>query len=335
MKNLKFTQKFIIGCDYSLNTGEGVLANDYLQTYKSLKTDQILKKKNFFNFLNKKGLIHRYILPLLISIYVRINYRKKFIYINYLPLWNFLVFLILPQHTILGPITGSLIQRDKNNTSRYIRKNVFPLFYKISLFIISKKFKKIIFSTDLLKKNFSTIQNKILSNYVVNNFKIKKKIKKLKKKYDIIFYFRKHDNKNHLNLNKIIEELADYKLICVIGDVFKTKSKNIINYGHISREKVQHLMRKTSFAICGPDNLYSLFAIDGYNNNCRLIVDKNLKKYQLARSENIDFINYYYSKNNIIKFLKILKNNKFRKDLKFKKKIQIKKNQIKKFLKDT
>ena len=31
---------------------------------------------------------------------------NKICYINYLPIWNFLIFVVLPKKTILGPITG-------------------------------------------------------------------------------------------------------------------------------------------------------------------------------------------------------------------------------------
>ncbi len=334
MKKLILEKKIITGCDFSLNTGEGVLANDYIKTYKNLNNVNILEKKTFLNFLNKKGLFHRYIFPLLICIYIKINFRKKFIYLNYLPLWNFLIFLILPRHTILGPITGSLIQRDNNNTGNFIRKNFSPFFYKLSLFIIEKKFKKIIFSTDLLKKNFSSIKNKFLSNYVINSFQFKKKIIKLKTKYDLIFYYRKHENKNNQDLNKIIHQIGNYKMICIVGDIFKTKSPNIINFGYISRNKVHKLMRNSNFAICGLDNLYSLFAIDAYNNQCRLIVDKNLKKYQFAISENFHFIDFNPSSKNLSQILNILQKKKFKNDLKFRKKIHNKKIEIRKFLKN-
>ena len=330
MKSLKLKKNIIVGCDFSLNTGEGVLANDYIRMYQSIKKQKTYKK-NFLNFLNKKSFIHKYVVPLIICIYIKINSNKKFIYVNYLPLWNFLIFLILPKHTILGPITGSLIQSDKNNPGKYIRKIFFPLFYKISLFIIQKKFKKIIFSTDLLKEKFSIIKSQFLSNYVINSFRFKKKISKLKKKYDLIFYHRKHENKNNQQLNKIIQKLANYKIICVVGDKFETNSSNIINFGYISRNNVHKLMRRTKFAICGPENLYSLYAIDAYNNECRLLVDKKLKKYQIANSENFEFIDFKFSNNNVAKILNIFKKETFKKDLKFKKKIQIKKKEIKKF----
>ena len=37
--------------------------------------------------------------------------KKKTCYINYLPLWNFIIFIILPKNTILGPITGTIVKR--------------------------------------------------------------------------------------------------------------------------------------------------------------------------------------------------------------------------------
>ena len=35
-------------------------------------------------------------------------------YINFLPLWNFLIFALVPPGTILGPITGSKIYNKDN-----------------------------------------------------------------------------------------------------------------------------------------------------------------------------------------------------------------------------
>ena len=38
-----------------------------------------------------------------------ISKNKEICYINYLPLWNFLIFILLPPKTILGPVTGGKI----------------------------------------------------------------------------------------------------------------------------------------------------------------------------------------------------------------------------------
>ena len=51
----------------------------------------------------------KYINPFIGIIYIWFNFLigKKVIYTNFLPLWNFLIFLLLPPKTILGPITGT------------------------------------------------------------------------------------------------------------------------------------------------------------------------------------------------------------------------------------
>ena len=40
--------------------------------------------------------------------------NKNFLYLNYLPYWNFLIFLLLPPKSKIGPITGGAIFLKKN-----------------------------------------------------------------------------------------------------------------------------------------------------------------------------------------------------------------------------
>ena len=67
-------------------------------------------------------------------------------------MWNFILFLFLPPATILGPVTGG---SNYKNSYNLIRKFIFPIFYKISEFILIFRKSDIIFATDLLKKNLS------------------------------------------------------------------------------------------------------------------------------------------------------------------------------------
>ena len=78
--------------------------------------------------------------------------KKKTIYVNYLPLWNFLVFILLPKKTILGPITGGSFFFNVSLYENIIRKFFFSLFYFIILNFIYIKFNNVIFSTNLLNK---------------------------------------------------------------------------------------------------------------------------------------------------------------------------------------
>ena len=336
MKNNSLKKLIIIGSDFSLNSGEGILGNNFIKLYFSINTKVKFKKKSFFfNLHNRNGFLHKYLGPIIMSLYVRFNPKSRFIFVNYLPLWNFLIFLILPKHTIIGPVTGSNIVKENSFLNIIVRKFFFPIFYKISLNIIYGKFKKVIFSTSLLKNNIKVTNHKILFNYVLNcfNFKKKNKLKTSKKKYDLIFYFRKHKNKYDKNLHKIIKNISLTKKIAVMGDKFISPSKNIFNFGYINRIKAKKLMRASKFAICGPENLYSLFAIDGYNSGCNLIVEKKLKNYEFAKSKRFIFYEYKYSNKNILILKKLINKFSLRNDLEFEKKVIKKKEEIKKFIK--
>ena len=94
---------YIWTCDFSKYTGEGNLGRLFVKT-KLKKYNTIIVKKKF----NKSLLNHKYVQPFVGIYYCWIYYlcRKKVCYLNYLPLWNIFIFLLLPPKTILGPITG-------------------------------------------------------------------------------------------------------------------------------------------------------------------------------------------------------------------------------------
>ena len=73
-------------------------------------------------------------------------------------------------------------------------------------------------------------------------------------------------------------------------------------------------------------------AIDGYNNYCQLILDKNLKKFEFANSQNFHFTDYNFSNKNLKHILQILEKRRIQKDLEFKKKLLNKKKNIDKFI---
>ena len=138
-------------CDYSEKTGEGNLARKFIK--ENFKKKIKIKTLRFKNFLN-----HKYLVPYVGIFNCWKNYLKGYEvgYINFLPLWNFLIFFLLPPKTILGPITGGALYDNSSKFNFLIRGIFFPIFYKFSEFIINLRFKnKIIFSTDLLKKYLS------------------------------------------------------------------------------------------------------------------------------------------------------------------------------------
>ena len=96
-------------CDISHNTGEGNLANLFIK--KNINGYPIIYSPNFINFNNlllKKIINYKYFSPIFGILFCWYFFfkKKRIAYINYLPLWNFIIFALIPPTTLLGPITG-------------------------------------------------------------------------------------------------------------------------------------------------------------------------------------------------------------------------------------
>ena len=141
-------------CDYSNKTGEGNLARLFAKELN--KRFNLLIKTPLNTPLKNKLFSYKYFSPFVGVIFCWYSFlsKKKTCYINYLPMWNFILFLFLPPATIFGPVTGGSNYKNSNN---FIRKFIFPIFYKISEFILILRKSDIIFATDLLKKNLFKI----------------------------------------------------------------------------------------------------------------------------------------------------------------------------------
>tara|TARA_B100001964_G_scaffold218076_1_gene258722 strand:- start:293 stop:718 length:426 start_codon:yes stop_codon:yes gene_type:complete len=124
-------------CDFSKNTGEGQLARKYIKSNFKYKNIKIISPK--FDFYLSQYIYQIY------GVFVLWYYYflgKKLIYLNYLPLWNFIIFLLSPPNTIFGPITGSIQINKIQNIKSIFRLYATPLLYKISLNILNIRSKK-------------------------------------------------------------------------------------------------------------------------------------------------------------------------------------------------
>ena len=189
-----------------------------------------------------------------------------------MPLWNFLIFALLPPKTLLGPITGGAYFGKKQY---FIRKFLFPILYKISEFFLIIRRTQINFSTDLLKDHlfFSTIK-KSNFNYVFKYYS--KKIYK-KKDIDFLIYYRKHKNKETLFPFLLIKKLTQLNFkIHIIGDYLK--NIYVKNHGYLNNKKVNNLLSRTYFSIISNENPYTMFTIECLNNNVKILVDLSQKK---------------------------------------------------------
>lgn len=281
-------------CDYSLMTGEGRLAHLFV---KKLNVDN--KTTRITNYNLK---IYKYISPFVGIIFCWWYFlrNKRVCYINYLPLWNFFVFMLLPPKTIIGPITGGAIYSQNKDMNFLIRSKIFPIFFKISQIFLKIRNYEIIFSTSLLKRHLNKkILEKSKFNFVLENIKIKKKIKK---KYDLLIYFRKHKNKNFEFPYKFIKSLVNKKFkIVIVGDILNIN--NVKNLGKINNNLINKVQSLSNYTIASNENIYSLFITECISNNVKILVSKENKKNINFFKDKFMLINF----NNLREILKLKK----------------------------
>ncbi len=276
-------------CDYSKNTGEGNLARLFVK--KEIRNASHIKFNNKFSLFR-----HKYILPFIGVIFCWFYYLKgkKIYYLNYLPLWNFLIFILLPPKTSLGPITGG-----SNFNQSIVRKYIFPIFYYLSQIIINLRYNNIIFSTSLLKKYLlNSVKKKSKFDFVFN---LLNKKKTNKKNIDFLIYYRKHKNKETFFPYKFIKKLLNNKFkIFIFGD--QLKIGGLKNLGKINNDKVNWYLRKSYFSITSGENLLSLFTLECINNNVKILLNNNFNE-KIPKELKSNFIKISFKEENIKKKL--------------------------------
>lgn len=274
-------------CDYSKISGEGILARKFVKDLKKVKKKRILRLRLNTNlekvFKNKNNFFHKYLYPFFGIIFLWYKYlnKKTICYINYLPLWNFLIFLLLPPQTILGPITGTISKKKK-------------FFFKtqlefISSIIINNKFRHCLFANNFYKKKFKyCFHNYIISKLKMANYKV------TKKQSDFIIYYRKsQENKNFFYKNLVKELISKNFKISIIGDYLKIDNqKNIKNYGFVNSYKLKKILTKNRYAIANKENLYSFFVQDCLRHNLKVFYNSEFKKFEICGINNFYPVNF-------------------------------------------
>ncbi len=319
-------KKIFIWCsNLQGNNGEGVLATKFIADLKKYNKNYIFEIKTlssgYAKFLsNIFGVIaDRFIFPFLGILYLWFififKYKKKICYVNYLPLWNFLLFMFLPPKTILGPITGGSKYLKKPYLNFYLRHVVLNFFCMLSIQILKLRQNKLLFSTDLLKYKFTHFKN-VKFNYVFKDFKFIDNNQN--RKFDIIFYLRSHKNKNTLLNINLANSLSEKFNVVTIGE--KIKNKNIINLGNINKNNLYNILQKTKYSLLSAENIYSFFALDCLSNGVHVFYH-NTSKPLINLKKNMTPLNYY-RQDLIKKFLE----KKLKKRFKKQKKISFKNN---------
>tara|TARA_A100001015_G_scaffold321175_1_gene450579 strand:+ start:3313 stop:4230 length:918 start_codon:yes stop_codon:yes gene_type:complete len=283
---------YIWASDYSNFTGEGNLGrlfvNLRLKKKYKITISRITKNNNIIN----KVFSHKYILPAIgvISCWKYFLLGKKICFLNYLPLWNFLIFLLLPPSTILGPITGGSYFKKEMSINYFVRKFIFPIFYTITSLILTIRNFDTIFSTNLLKSYLNkNLKKKSEFNFVLNALNLQKK-SNIKKNLQFLIYYKKHKNKLSLYPIKFVRNLIKLNFkILVIGD--KLKIPGVKNLGYLNRKKLKQLLLKSKYAILSNENIYSFFAIECLNSNMKLITNNSLNHIDKKLKEKFIYFN--------------------------------------------
>ena len=297
-------------CDISQNSGEGILANLFLKKYINNKKDSYFininsknknQKKNNFSKNKKRysSIYHKYFFPYIgvLNLWLKFFQSKKVCYVNYLPLWNCLIFFLLPPNTILGPITGTVY---KTKCSYLLN-----ILEKISITIIKIRYKKAIFSTNFYESKYSLGKKNFITNFIFTGFDYKKINKK--KKYDFIIYYRKDLKLKKDYIIELINELRKYKCSFVtIGDKLNIDGNK--NFGYVSRQKATKIISECKFAISNPENLYSFFVQDCLSNNLIVFYNTFFKKFNSINKKNLIPITFDDIKKDVNIILRKLKN---------------------------
>lgn len=276
-------------CEYDRNSGEGQLARIFLNYFENKDVKVITPKLKFY--------LSEYFYQLFGILVIWYYYlrRKKVIYLNYLPLWNSLIFLLSPPNTIFGPITGSIQINKIQNFYSFVRAKVMPLLYHFSLKILDFRLKKIIFATNILNKFINNkIKKKSVINFIPNNYKIKINKKKFTRKFDIVVYYRNHQNKfyeHHLNFIK--EQINLKKKIIIVGD--KIKINGSVHLGRLKKNELMKILKKSKFCLSGDDNLMSLFNLECIKSGVKIIYNHKLK-FQIINKKTNLFRAYNFEK---------------------------------------
>ena len=308
-------------CDFSQNRGEGILARHYIQKLSKVKNKKfyikspdgiytisngIIKKKKINNKnLSKLNLsfFENYLNPLIGIVYLWVNYFKSrgVCYLNFLPLWNTILFIFLPPKTHLGPITGFIFKKKINGFNSFLRKYLNNFLFRISTKFLFLRQNKIYFSTNLLKPLINKNNNKkTFFNYLINLMEINKYIKK--KQYDFLIYNRNYSVKNNIIRDELLKIILNMGFkIMIVGD--QLTLKGVKNLGYLSREKISILLKRTKFVINSGENPYNIFTIDAFNNHSNIIYeDVFLNKINYFNKEKLFYLNFK-SHDKILKFL--------------------------------
>ena len=280
--------------DFEKTNGEGITANLFI---KNIFNNNNFKKedifiKNISNKINypklekmnstvrggKLNFLEKYLDPFLGIFYLwyRFLTGNKVAFVNFLPLWNFVIFLFLPPGTILGPITGTLaFGKNVSGFEKFFRKYLMPIQFQLSNLILFLRYKNLTFNTLNLKPMLSKkVIEKSKFNFIYTLYNLESKNLNVNKEFDFIFYIRTYPSKGTTEIVNFINLLKKDFKIMTVGE--KLNIQEIHEHGLLPRDHVLELCKKTKFTIISSENFYSLFCFDCISNGVKVFFDEKM-----------------------------------------------------------
>lgn len=285
-------------CDYEDYRGEGRLARCFIEHVVNKKKNNFyIKTPYYFAQINNKNIhinkiktkkkinlrfFDKYVAPFVGIFWLWKNFflQRKIAYINFNPLWNVFIFIFSPPGTIFGPITGSVYDGNVRNINQFIRAYLFPFLFKISIFFLKIRKKKLLFSTSLLKEVLpeKIINNCIFDFQIIYYNSIAKNTNRMRNKnIDLIYYNREHKQKQNLTILNMLNFLSNHNHYkkTVIGN--NLPLKNFSNLKIVEHKKLLFLLSKSRFTFFSPENYLSIFLLEALSRNVKIFIDNKYK----------------------------------------------------------
>ena len=325
-KDLKEPKVYCWASDFDNTNGEGIIANLFIKKLiekNNFKKENIvilnIQKKINYNKTTKLkdsdrrgklNIIEKYFDPIYGIFYLWLKYLlgNKVVFVNFLPLWNFVTLALLPPNTILGPITGtSSYDKNVKGLEKIFRKYLMPLQFAISNQILKYRYKDLNFNTSNLKSILSKkVINKSNFNFIYNLYDLNINETFIEKKYDFIFYIRRYPSKGIEKITQFIETLKEDYNIITVGE--KLNLNGIEEFGFTSREKVLDLCKISKFSIISSENFYSLFCFDCISNGVKVFFNEEMKHEKIFVEDKKAYpININNFKNSIDEIIRVTK----------------------------
>lgn len=259
-----------IACELSGNSGEGVLARSFFghhgicadnsdcEIYTPIERLQHLAKSQAF-VKRKFATFSIYIWLLLLVLRLRCLKQGQLYIANFVPLWNFLFFILVPKNAVIGPVTGSGVVNLNHFFGSYLQKlNIYILRNKIC--ILLNKISSVVIKARKLNVKpatpfVSVYTNGKLSKYlfVVACLDVDKITKaqfdENLAESDVLIYTNQHILKNNDLIYNVVELLSKEGFSCAILGDARPKISGVNNIGITDRENALSIIKKSKIIL--------------------------------------------------------------------------------------